>query len=62
MKDLAINGMDIIHAFDFDSESLDGKQIGRAKNLCLNAVIDEEVENERSALIAYLKEYPEMWR
>lgn len=62
MKDLAINGMDIIHAFEFDPESLDGKQIGRAKNLCLNAVIDEEVENDRSALIAYLKEYPEMWR
>lgn len=48
--DLAINGHDVI-ALGFK-----GAEIKKALNAALDAVIDEVIENERDALLGYLKE------
>ena len=49
IKDLKINGNDLI------SLGYNGKEIGEKLNLCLNAVIDEKVENEYEELVKFLK-------
>ncbi|MDO5397349.1 MAG: HD domain-containing protein [bacterium] len=48
VKSLAVNGRDMI------SLGLKGREIGDALNLALNAVIDEKVKNEKTALMEYL--------
>lgn len=49
VKSLSVNGRDMMEL------GLKGKEIGDALNKALNAVIDEEVVNEKTALIEYLK-------
>lgn len=49
-SDLAVNGHDMI-ALGFK-----GSEIKNALNAALDAVIDEEAENERDALLAYVRE------
>jgi tRNA nucleotidyltransferase (CCA-adding enzyme) len=49
VTDLAVNGKDII-ALGFK-----GREIGEKLNMLLEAVIDGKAENERDALIAFLK-------
>ena len=49
VKDLKINGNDLI-ALGFK-----GKQIGEKLNLCLDAVIEGEVENEYKKIIEFVK-------
>ncbi|MBE6761607.1 MAG: HD domain-containing protein [Ruminococcaceae bacterium] len=49
LKDLAVNGNDLISA-----GIPVGKEIGEILNTLLNAVINEEVENEKNALLSYL--------
>lgn len=50
VKDLKINGNDLINL------GFKGKKIGEKLNLCLEAVIDSAVENERSNLIKFITE------
>lgn len=59
MKDLAIDGRVIMSVFGDDG--IQGKQIGQAKEFCLNGVIDEQVENNQDALIQYLKDHIDEW-
>lgn len=47
LKDLAINGRDVM------AMGLNGKEIGKALQACLDAVLDERVPNERDALMAF---------
>lgn len=49
IKSLAVNGHDMMEL------GLKGRKIGDALNAALNAVIDENVENEKTALIEYIK-------
>ena len=49
ISDLNING------FDLMSLGIKGKEIGETLNLLLDKVIDEELENEKSILIEYVK-------
>jgi len=49
LKSLAVNGDDMI------ALELNGKEIGSALKLLLNAVMDEKVPNERVALLEYLE-------
>ena len=51
LKDLALNGRDLM-AMGYPA----GKTLGEALQRLLNAVIDDEVENTREALAAYLQE------
>lgn len=48
LKDLAVNGHDLM------ALGYSGKQIGEALNRLLEAVLEEQVENERDALLSYL--------
>ena len=50
LRDLAVNGNDII------AVGLEGKEVGVALDFLLNAVIDEQVSNERAQLLEYLGE------
>lgn len=49
LKDLAINGRDLIDM------GLRGKQIGTALEACLHAVIEEQAPNEREALLSLVR-------
>ena len=49
LRDLAINGSDLI-----ELGVPEGKDVGRLLNKALNAVIEEKVQNEHGAIIAYL--------
>lgn len=49
LKDLAVNGHDMI------ALGIKGVEIGKALQKCLNAVLDEQVPNERGALLQYVK-------
>ena len=49
VRSLAVDGHDMMEL------GFKGREIGEALNRALNAVIGEEVENERNALIEYLK-------
>ena len=51
LKDLALNGRDLM-AMGYPA----GKALGKALQRLLNAVIDDEVENTKEALTAYLSE------
>jgi len=53
LKNLAVNGNDMI------ALGLKGKNIGTALNLLLNAVIDEQAQNERDKLLAYFRKLGE---
>lgn len=53
LKDLAINGRDVM------ALGLQGKAVGAALSACLDAVIDETLPNERAALLSFLKCLPE---
>ena len=48
LKQLAIGGRDLM-----ERGISEGPQIGTLLRACLDAVIDEEVENDREALIAF---------
>lgn len=50
LKDLAVNGTDMI-ALGFS-----GKQIGCVLNACLAAVMDDQIANERALLLTYAKQ------
>lgn len=50
MKDLAINGHDVM------ALGLSGADIGKALQKCLKAVIDEKIPNEKEALLQYCKQ------
>ena len=50
VKKLAVSGHDL------QQLGLRGREIGQAQRRLVDAVIDEKVENERSALLAYLKQ------
>ena len=50
VKKLAVSGHDL------QQLGLRGREIGLAQRRLVDAVIDEKVENERSALLAYLKQ------
>lgn len=50
LKDLAVNGTDLL------SLGFQGKEIGSALNLLLEAVINEEINNTKEDLITYLKD------
>ncbi|MBQ7594045.1 MAG: hypothetical protein IJU48_06815 [Synergistaceae bacterium] len=50
LKDLAVNGHDMI------ALGLEGREIGRALNFLLEAVVDEKVMNEREELLRFLEE------
>lgn len=52
VKDLAIDGHDVM-ALGFQ-----GKQVGRALALCLDAVLDETLPNEAGALLSFLQKQP----
>lgn len=49
LKDLAINGRDVI------ALGLSGREIGQALQKCLNAVMEEKLPNNKKALLAFLK-------
>lgn len=51
LKDLAVNGQDMINL------GLNGKQIGDALNLLLNMVIEEKLQNNREELIKFASDY-----
>ena len=53
MKDLAINGNDLMSEFNLKT----GRKIGEILRALLNAVIADELPNDRSALLAAAKEY-----
>lgn len=50
LRDLAVNGRDMM------AMGLSGVRIGRALSLCLDAVMEESVPNEREALLRFVKE------
>ena len=50
LKDLAVNGHDLM-ALGFS-----GPQIGKSLNALLEAVLDEQVENSKEALLAFLRQ------
>lgn len=50
MKDLAIDGHDVMYVFSIS----EGKEVGKILKEALDAVIDGEVENTRPALLRYL--------
>lgn len=50
LKDLAVNGRDML------AMGLRGEAVGRALQACLEAVLDETVENDRQALLALVRE------
>ena len=50
LKDLAVNGTDMM------SIGLAGRDIGRALNACLTAVMEEKLPNERTALLEYAEQ------
>lgn len=50
VRDLAVNGHDLM------ALGITGKEIGRALNRLLDLVLDEQIENEKSALLDALKE------
>ena len=50
VRKLAVTGRDL------QTLGLRGREIGQAQRRLVDAVIDEKVENERSALLAYLKQ------
>ncbi len=49
-KQLAVNGFDMIDL------GLEGKEVGKMLNLLLDAVLGDDVENERSSLLDYAKQ------
>lgn len=49
MKDLAVNGHDMM------TLGFQGPSIGLMLQECLDAVLDERIPNEYSALISYVK-------
>lgn len=49
LKDLSIKGQDVM-ALGFR-----GKEVGNALQACLDAVLDEQIHNERDELLAFLK-------
>jgi tRNA nucleotidyltransferase (CCA-adding enzyme) len=49
LRDLAVNGNDLLAC------GMEGKEIGKALDFLLNAVIDGQVENERGALLRRLE-------
>ena len=49
LSQLAVNGNDLKNFFS-------GRQIGEALRMCLSAVIDGAVKNEKNALLAFVKE------
>lgn len=51
LRDLAINGNDLI------SLGFRGPQIGQALTTCLNAVMDETIPNEKTALLAFVQSF-----
>ena len=50
LRDLAVNGTDMM------SIGLAGRDIGRALNACLTAVMEEKLPNERAALLEYAEQ------
>lgn len=50
LKDLAVNGTDMM------ALGLAGRDIGRALNACLTAVMEEKLPNERAALLEYAEQ------
>lgn len=53
LRQLAVDGNDLIQS------GYEGRRIGRALNILLNAVIDAKVENEKRSLLSYLESrYP----
>lgn len=50
LRDLAVNGTDMM------SIGLTGRDIGRALNACLTAVMEEKLPNERAALLEYAEQ------
>ena len=50
LRDLTVNGTDMI------ALGLAGRDIGRALNACLTAVMEEKLPNERGALLEYAKQ------
>lgn len=54
VKDLAVNGNDLL------ALGLRGKQIGQALDIVLGAVIDERLENEKEAELAWLRSVYEL--
>ena len=50
LRDLAVNGSDLL------ALGLRGRAVGAALQVCLDAVMDERVANERAALLAYAAE------
>ena len=54
VKDLAVNGNDLL------ALGLRGKQIGQALDIVLGAVIDERLENEKEAELAWLQSVYEL--
>ena len=51
LKNLNINGYDLINL------GYNGKEIGNTLNYLLEAVINDEVVNEKDSLIKYLNKY-----
>ena len=54
VKDLAVNGNDLL------ALGLRGRQIGQALDIVLGAVIDERLENEKEAELAWLRSVYEL--
>ena len=52
LRDLAVNGNDL------KKRGLHGKEIGRALQTLLNAVLDDKVKNEKASLLEYLSANP----
>ncbi|MDF2839172.1 MAG: poly(A) polymerase [Evtepia sp.] len=50
-KDLAVNGRDLME------KGLKGRELGQILQFLLDAVVDEKVENERTALLCYIGKY-----
>ena len=50
LKDLELNGRDLM------ALGLQGRQVGQTLNALLEAVLDERVENEREALLAWIRQ------
>ena len=49
LKDLVINGHDMI------ALGIKGPEIGKVLRMCLDPVLDEQVPNERGALLAFVQ-------
>ena len=49
LKNLAVNGHDMI------ALGIKGPEIGKVLRMCLDAVLDEQVPNERGALLAFVQ-------